>query len=345
MRKIRYQLKLRGQFLYYILFSKSHFESSALKRLKLAFNGGFTVDQYYLFDFKHNDRKEYLSEYDWFKSRMLNKPYDYMLNNKLVTSQMLKEIVKIPEVYAFKQNKKLKVGDLVEIQIHDIWQILLKKKSAIIKPIFAGKGAGIYKIEVDRDNAIHVNGEVTRPIQIEQLIRGKNNWLMCECIQQHSYAQAIYPGAVNTIRILVIKNYDNRREIVYAVHRFGTCNTGVVDNGSKGGIVAKVDLYTGELSVGRSMFNLEKYVKHPDTGKMILGTRIPKWEEIKQKIVAVSETFDDIKMIAWDVVLTKDEQVCIIEGNSSSGVNILQLWEGQRNMKFGQFLKNNNVIK
>ena len=49
-------------------------------------------------------------------------------------------------------------------------------------------------------------------------------------------------------------------------------------------------------------------------------------------------------MIAWDVAVTS-EGLFIIEANSSSGVNILQLWEGQRNKELGEFLKYHKIIR
>ena len=77
---IRHRVKLKLQFIVYVLFSKSNFKLSFLMRIKLAYSGGFTANQYYLFGLNKNSSEEYLSEYDWFKSRMINKPYDYILN-------------------------------------------------------------------------------------------------------------------------------------------------------------------------------------------------------------------------------------------------------------------------
>ena len=51
-----------------------------------------------------------------------------------------------------------------------------------------------------------------------------------------------------------------------------------------------------------------------------------------------------MNIIAWDVVLTNNG-VCVIEANSSTGVNILQLWGGQRNEELGTFFQYHGVIK
>ena len=48
--------------------------------------------------------------------------------------------------------------------------------------------------------------------------------------------------------------------------------------------------------------------------------------------------------IAWDILMT-EEGHCIIEANTSSGVNIIQLWGGQRNKELGEFYRYHGVIK
>ena len=48
--------------------------------------------------------------------------------------------------------------------------------------------------------------------------------------------------------------------------------------------------------------------------------------------------------IAWDLALT-EEGLYMIEANTSSGVNILQLWGGQRQGKLGEFFRYYGVIK
>ena len=47
--------------------------------------------------------------------------------------------------------------------------------------------------------------------------------------------------------------------------------------------------------------------------------------------------------IAWDLLVT-DEGICVIEANTSSGVNIIQLWGGQRQGELGDFFRYYNVL-
>ena len=46
--------------------------------------------------------------------------------------------------------------------------------------------------------------------------------------------------------------------------------------------------------------------------------------------------------VAWDILITPDGP-CIIEANTSSGVNIIQLWGGQRHGELGDFYRHHGI--
>ena len=100
---------------------------------------------------------------------------------------------------------------------------------------------------------------------------------------------------------------------------------------------------TGVLSEGRSLHDLKQYDFHPDSGKQIKGIKIPYWEGIKKQILEVCKKVPYMDFIAWDLLIT-DKEVCVIEANTSSGVNILQLWGGQKKGELGEFFRNYGVI-
>ena len=131
---------------------------------------------------------------------------------------------------------------------------------------------------------------------------------------------------------------------MFAVQRIGRKTSIPVDNGSKGGLIAEIDLDTGRLSYARCLHDLEVYIYHPDSEVMIEGITIPGWERLKAEILRISDRVPFMDMVAWDVVITS-EWFCVIEANASSGVNILQLWGGQRQGELGDFFKEHGVIK
>ena len=48
--------------------------------------------------------------------------------------------------------------------------------------------------------------------------------------------------------------------------------------------------------------------------------------------------------IAWDIIITPNG-ISVIEANTSSGVNIIQLWGGQRYGELGDFYRHHRAIK
>ena len=164
-------------------------------------------------------------------------------------------------------------------------------------------------------------------------------------MSQSKVLNSIYDKTTNTIRMITVRNKDNNKcELIAAVQRIGTKQTIPVDNGSRGGLVAKIDVETGVLSSAKSIQKICDYDNHPDSNNPIKGVKIPNWNKVKNEIVSLMEKLPYIYFVAWDVLLTEDG-VCIIEANSSSGVNIIQLYGGERYGRLGNFYRAHNVIK
>lgn len=338
--KVKYRIKLILQFIKYILFAKNNFKISKMRKMKLALSG-FTVDQYYLYG-KRQITGQYLSEYDWFKSRLINKPYEYIINDKLVFNELVKDRVKTPDILVVKYKGTIKTTSKSIYNEKDIFELMQREKSVIFKPIFKGKGNDVLKLSVI-DNEFFVNGTLSNKKHLKTILEKKDNWMICEQIENHAYAKKIYPETLNTIRVVVIK--ENREPVIaYAIHRFGTSQTKAVDNASRGGLVSKIDLEEGVLSEAKSIKTLNVYDTHPDTGNKIQGVSVPYWDRIKSEVLELSKDLFYFDLIAWDIAVA-EKDIYVIEGNSSSGVNILQLWEGQKNSIFGQFLRRKGVIR
>ena len=56
-------------------------------------------------------------------------------------------------------------------------------------------------------------------------------------------------------------------------------------------------------------------MNHPDTGKPIIGFRLPRWDEALELVHQLSLELDDMHYAAWDVALTEDGWK-MIEGNA-----------------------------
>ena len=339
------KIKLMVLWVVRVLFAPNHFRIPLHTRIRYAVGGGYMVDQVAMYDLRHNDKKQYLSEFDWYKSRTINDPYSHMLNNKVVFADMIKSFCPTPELFAVKKDGRVAGMNGRTLSTHaDLLQLLKEEGAFVVKPVNVGKGIGVHIVKYNGGELLDNGKPVTGDELIDTLKKDKS-WLICAYAKQAEYLDKIYSGSANTIRMIVLRSEDSGEfELGFAVQRIGASWTGAVDNGSRGGLIAKVDIETGELSEARTLHNLEVYDVHPDTKSPIKGVVIPEWESIKAGVLDASAHFPYLDIIAWDILPTPDG-LTVIEGNTSSGVNIIQLWGGERYGKLGDFYRRHGIIK
>lgn len=329
-----------------ILCAPDHFGVSIPRRVWLSLHG-FVPDQYALYGLDdRGKRSQYLSEFDWYRSRWIDEPFDLFLNNKVICTEVLSPHVLVPKILAVKTKGEI-VSSLQPDSLmtaKETLRLVDESGSVYLKPISAGKGKGVHRL--DREGEVFFfDALAVREEEIVSLLQREDDWFLCLGMRQCDYLDDLYPESANTVRVITFRDPGTHAfKIFFAVQRIGTSSTGPVDNGSRGGLVAKVDLESGELSAARSLHSLVEHVVHPDTRAVIKGFRIPQWDEMKETVLRLARLFPYVRFIAWDVLAT-DEGVCVIEANASSGVNILQLWEPQRNGELGAFYRAQGVLR
>lgn len=344
-KKLIRKLKLVMLYFVRIVFAPNHFKCSFIKKLRANLCGGFTADQWMLYDFDHNDKSEYLSEFDWYRSRYINAPFDFLLNNKIAAAELLKQYVRVPESFMIKNDGFLSSFQSEELDYGYALDLLKEKKQLFIKPYGVGKGLGV-NILIYKDDTVYIDQDPYTDEEFINFLKNRDDWFISEAMHQHDYLNNIYDKTVNTIRLITLKDPKTHQfKIFFAVQRIGTKETIPVDNGSRGGLVANIDLATGELSEARCLHNRNVYVVHPDSGNPIKGAKVPEWDRIKKEMLELTRNLPYMHFIAWDVLILEDGEICIIEANTSSGVNIIQLWGGQRNKELGDFYRYHKCIK
>lgn len=347
MRFSKYMLNKIKLFVLYwtrIVFVKNDFKVPFFTKLRANIFGGYLGDQYILYDFKHNDKHEYLSEFDWYRSRYINQPFDFAFNNKVICTELFKDKIRFAENYFIINKKVIHTPDKGPATAEDVYECLEREKRLVFKPFALGKGNGVHVVAFE-NGVIEKDGAQISKEDFMAFVQKLDQYMICEFMKQHSYSDDIYDKTTNTIRFITMRDIETHQmKVFFAVQRIGTSATIPVDNGSKGGLVAKIDLETGELSEAKCLKNRNVYEVHPDSGKPIKGAVIPNWKEIKQEILDVCQSIPYMDFIAWDLLIT-EEGVCVIEANNSSGINIIQLWGGQRNGELGDFFRHYGVIK
>lgn len=328
-----------------ILLAPNRFGVPLPTRLRYAVMGGFTGDQYALYGLNRSRRREYLSEFDWYRSRWINEPFDAMLNNKVVCNEVLRHHIAVPRIFFIKNKGRLVVhGETSPVSsTAEVIGTLTHVGSMFLKPLAAGKGKGVRRLDA-AEGTFRIDGHAATEADVVALLEHEDGWFLSETIEQHPDLARIHPHTSNTIRLITVRTPEGRTRIFFAVLRIGTSATIPVDNGSRGGLVAKIDLETGELGPARTLWSHDTFTNHPDSGEPILGARVPLWDQVKRQIVETAEALAYLQFVAWDILVT-DAGLCVIEANTSSGVNIVQLWGPQRQGELGDFYRAHGVIR
>ncbi len=176
---------------------------------------------------------------------------------------------------------------------------LAGKGDLIGKPADGSSGRGVAKYRADE-------------IKDVEWLRSQEVGILEECIVQHPEMNRLCPTSVNTIRIATLLG-DKKQGIVYAYLRIG--NGKVMDNVDQGGMAAPIDPETGTLRTVGADKQGNRYERHPMTGTVIPGFRIPYWEEAKAMCMEASRVIPQVRFVAWDVAITPTGPV-FVEGNS-----------------------------
>ena len=143
-----------------------------------------------------------------------------------------------------------------------------------------------------------------------------------EVIEQHPAVAAIYPGSINTVRMVTIRGNSGKVYLVTAMFRIG--NGKFVDNFNSGGMVAPMDPETGTVTDRALDKRKNLYVNHPATGTPIKGFVFPDWDKAAALVREAAQVVPQVGYVGWDVCFTP-EGPCLVEGNQFPGHDIYQL--------------------
>lgn len=143
-----------------------------------------------------------------------------------------------------------------------------------------------------------------------------------EVIEQHPAVSAIYPGSINTVRMVTVRGKSGKVYLVAAVFRIG--NGKYVDNFNSGGVVAPIDPETGTVTDRALDRQKNLYDVHPVTGAAIKGFAFPDWDKAKDLVTRAAQVIPQVGYVGWDVCFTP-KGPCLVEGNQFPGNGLYQL--------------------
>ena len=111
--------------------------------------------------------------------------------------------------------------------------------------------------------------------------------------------------------------------------RFGSSHTGVVENFNAGGVLCYLD-ENGSFSNGYMIKKVGKkraaelIDRHPETNKQLKG-QIPCWDEVKKCTEGIEKLLPQTNYLGLDYVITDQNKVKLLEINSLTSLDALQL--------------------
>lgn len=197
--------------------------------------------------------------------------------------------------------------DLRDVDDAQLAAFLSRHPRVLAKPNEGHGGGGI---------ELHEVGPDVDPARFRAEVTAQGQTVLDEFIVQHPEMSALYPDAVNTVRLITFLDKDDRVHLLAAVLRIG--NGDVIDNFASGGMFTMLDDEGVALYPGVDK-NSNVYREHPVTGTPIIGFRVPLYSEVLDLVAALARRTPEAPYVGWDIAITANGPV-VIEGNHNSSV-------------------------
>lgn len=232
------------------------------------------------------------------------------------------------EVAVIIKGRIIKGG--VEISYGSFTDILKNSRAGkfFMKPDLGKGGKGIQLIEKAGKALLINKKELSEKVFRE--LAGKNDFIVQESLVQRKDIAEIYPGSVNTLRVIT-QNFNSAPRIPVITLRMGR-NGAFVDNCSSGGISLGVDPETGQLDkYAIDTDNNVKFDSHPDTGIRFEGFIIKDWQKIRNRILEFAQRTSEFPDVGWDIAIVENG-ITAIEFNLNYGLDMQGVVGGMRRL-------------
>ena len=278
----------------------------------------YRIDQYGI---TKDNISEYISDFEYRWLRHINPKYRKWMEDKITVKYICSDNKDcFPEYYYHiilknGSNKVLSMMDLPEgytNEFEEIFRLVQEKGVLALKPDEGSHGDGFYKFTCEKNEegsfVYKLNYKEATKDQVMAIFKDVDNqYLVTEYIDMCDELKAIYPGSVNTVRMLVYKKNGIDPEIGNCYVRIGSSKTGAVDNVGAGGMTAHIDPETGRFHDAKIVVknHLEDIRIHPDTGAVIDGY-LPHWDQVREKVLEVARSIPQMEWFGFDLAVTRD---------------------------------------
>lgn len=313
-----------------------------------ALRKGFFADKLSLYNLNEENYKDYLSDLDYEWLHPLNGLYSHWIDDKLTFRYLLEPFHEyLPAYYyhltEYEIMRLVDCPDKLTADEPGILSLIKLMGVLAVKPVIGTGGSGFYKFSYANEE-YYINDQLSSDTEIRKLIHAlrltETGYLLTEYIKPHKDFARIWEATPNTLRVTVYKEPGQKATITYAFTRFGTNQSGLIDNTLAGGMVNLIDIESGYYTDGQ-IFVDDKMVScklHPDNGVLVEGT-VPHWQLIKDKIYEMCDFLPQLRYIGFDIAVV-DQGFKILEINSLPSVEAIQCFKPIFNEKvMGSFFR------
>ena len=280
-----------------------------MRKCAINYGAGYSdYDLFEMYNLTEEERNTYITRgrNNYLIKKYNNPEYNHLFRNKSEFNTYFNKFIK---------------RDFIHINEHtkdEVIAFMKKHKVFMAKPNSGTCGKGIEKIDTKDYESLD--------LLYDYLTISSDNldYELEELIIQGKEVNKIYPGSINTARIVTILNDNNEAHVVCAYFRIG--NGKYVDNFNSGGMVAPVDEKTG-IVIDKAIDKQKNlYERHPATNALIKGFKFPNWKEACDLVCEASHIIPEMRYIGWDVCFSTKGPI-LVEGNEYPGHDIYQLPE------------------
>lgn len=184
------------------------------------------------------------------------------------------------------------------------------------KPVAGAKGRGVELVQLPAS---------ANPDDVFADLLEQGPVLCEELIVSHESLRRLHPASVNTCRLFTYYDRDQGRSRIVCAWLKAGCNGANVDNAGAGGVVAALDASAGVVTGDASDEFGRTYARHPNTGVIFRGFRVPQWDEAVKLALSLSIRMPKAPLIGWDLALSADRGWQVVEANGKGQLSVMQV--------------------
>ena len=296
---------------------------------------GFSWDDWHVNNLTKENCSKYLQTSQYYAMHPLNGNYSHWIDDKLTLKYLCTgtQLDQYMPRYYFQidaEGKVLALSDAPETKdrndFSDIISLLEEIGELALKRVAGSLGEGFYKAEM-KEVRYYLNGTEYSREQLEAKFKTLKEYLVTEYLHPHKEMTPFCADTANCIRYLIGRDALGKMKVIRSFIRFGTKASGYVENYNAGGVLCYIS-ESGRFEYG-NLFDAQKdknsiiYV-HPDT-KVELKGEIPLWNEIQLAAQRFGKHFPQLNYLGIDFVVTQGNEVKVLEINSLTSLDTLQL--------------------